>query len=317
MKRKHNNAIRRAVLFGCLIGAVLLTACGKEQKKDVSSITIDDLIAANTREALLGKYDVVRVKRTIDGEEEADRYYTKDDYYDDIAKMETEDPGIYFMKYLNQHGESYRYYYDADGTVQLAYEWYAMSEDEAKTEKWDASSADIIISKEATKQEKIMSVADNEDGTLTIMTELGLDGLQMAMGEVDEDWEKLQIVYVLDAETLEIRSMDETICLTDGSEGMTFHLEMETNVKEPEAMGQMIDEDPKQQKDTTENPRSITVIYDPGTEEEYEISLTIDCAYKAMPYVRAGYEMYLDPDGKEPYTGGDGLSDLTMYGLKQ
>ena len=89
MKRKHNNAIRRAVLFGCLIGAVLLTACGKEQKKDVSSITIDDLIAANTREALLGKYDVVRVKRTIDGEEEADRYYTKDDYYDDIARMET------------------------------------------------------------------------------------------------------------------------------------------------------------------------------------------------------------------------------------
>ena len=81
MKRKHNNAIRRAVLFGCLIGAVLLTACGKEQKKDVSSITIDDLIAANTREALLGKYDVVRVKRTIDGEEEADRYYTKDDYF--------------------------------------------------------------------------------------------------------------------------------------------------------------------------------------------------------------------------------------------
>lgn len=317
MKREHKNGIRRAVLFGCLIGAVLLTACGKDQKKDVSSITIDDLIAANTREALLGKYDVVRVKRTIDGEEEADRYYTKDDYYDDIARMETEDPDIYFMKYLNQHGESYRYYYDADGTVQLAYEWYAMSEDEAKTEKWDASSADIIISKETTKQEKIMSVADNEDGTLTITTELGADALQMVLGEVDEDWEKLQIVYVVDAETLEIQSSDETVCLTDGSHETTTHMEMETNVKEPEAMGQMMDEAAKLQKDTPQNPRTITAIYDPGTEEEYEISFTFDRAYRVMPYIRNGYQMYLDPDGKEPYAGGDGISDVTMYGLKQ
>lgn len=106
-------------------------------------------------------------------------------------------------------------------------------------------------------------------------------------------------------------------CLTDGSAGTTSHLEMETNVKEPEAMGQMIDEAAKLQKDTPENPRTITVIYDPGTEDEYEVSLTIDCAYKAMPYFRAGYEMYLDPDGKEIFTSGDGVSDVTIYALKQ
>lgn len=317
MKREHKNRIRRTVLLGCLAGAVLLTACGKEQKKDASSITIDDLIAANTREALLGKYDVVRVKMTVDGVDEGDRYYTKDDYYDDIARMETEDPDIYFMKYLNQHGESYRYIYDADGNEQLTYEWYAMSGEEAAAEKWDASSAEIIISSEATKLEEITSVADNGDGTLTITTELGLDGLQMAVGAVDEDWEKSQIVYVVDAETLEIQSSDETICLTDGSAGMTSHMEMETNVKEPEAMRQMIDEAAKLQKDTPENPRKITVIYDPGAEEEYEISLTIDRAYRVMPYIRNDYQMYLDPDGKEPYEGGDGVSDITMYGLKK
>jgi hypothetical protein len=66
-----------------------------------------------------------------------------------------------------------------------------------------------------------------------------------------------------------------------------------------------------------ENPRTVTVIYDPGTELEESFSRTCEKGDFLTTYFAEGYTLYADAEGTVPFVGGDASSDVTVYAIRE
>ncbi len=66
-----------------------------------------------------------------------------------------------------------------------------------------------------------------------------------------------------------------------------------------------------------ENPKTITITYDPETENEEVYTLETDTSYSITPIIREGYNLYKDPEGKTPFKGSDGKKNVEIYAIKE
>ena len=128
---------------------------------------------------------------------------------------------------------------------------------------------------------------------------------------------ELDFIYILDAETLEAKALSVSI-LNEGESIPYFKQEFEYDVEEPEGYKELSDnlKNTKIVASDGEDGKTFTVTYDPGTDKEKTYQQTFVRDLKISIILKDGYERYADPEGKQPYQGSDGKSDVTIYALK-
>ena len=291
--------------------AISLEAYGgevKEDNTDTANLTMEEIVQANSADALFQKYD--NVLNQMDGEYIclSELYVSKDYCFEnDYNKLQLVTPEDYWQ-YMDVNGENY-----------LCYAWFAMDDDEkAEITLTPSDYANPIVSGDYTLLEEIQDITDNGDGTLTITTKLDSEYVAKRLKEDDMEYPEEyyssdnEIVYIVDKNSLEIQSYTESL-LTDSGKIPFISTQVTYNADYTEDMKNMISLSDEFINGEKTNPRTITIIYDYETDQEQTFSITIDPKFKVLPYIRAGYSLYNDPEKKEVYTGGDGVSDLTIY----
>ncbi|WP_036609945.1 hypothetical protein [Oribacterium sp. P6A1] len=211
------------------------------------------------------------------------------------------------------------YYLDPEDDKLMTVGWYVMSDDEKK---------DVLISKYAHPDcfvpfvyieeagETIDSIQDNDDGTLTLIT---LSPVEKATEVINLPAElkggDARYTYTIDKDTLEVTAI--VIEIVVGEE--TYDLMTEKifyDVEPPEVYDNMCELVYSFKNDPPKNPKTLTVIYDPDTDDEESFRITVDSDYRISTAIREGYSLYKDPKGNVPFEGSDGKSDVTMFAIK-
>ena len=292
------------ILLTVLCIAALLVGCGAASEE---AQALEKLIAANTTEALLTQYESVLATFALpDGSEYL--VYVDDETFlfaDDAnglyslftpqeqCEVETVDGTEYFHRHINP--------FHAD----LGAPW--------------RESAFLL---ETTAKEKVYSY-EQKDGRLYLQTQMEAADLSREemeyLGLVLETGDRYICEYEADGDTYLIFSTEEYILHADGTREdlgtytMTVNAEQPEIIAELEAKGQAIDAMP------AEDTRVITCIVDPGLETEYAVSKTVEKdSYVMIPEDLQGYEMYMDAEGTQPFTGApEDSSSFTIYLIKK
>ena len=274
------------ILLLCMI--LTLAACGKVE------ITMQEINDANQTEVLLKNHQSVYIRNEMDGELWRETYLTKDYAFDyipdgesDWAEFMTDDACYCYMG-----GDYLRYVpISPDGVsdfVSYRVEHYA-----------------AIILDRGIVSDTIESIS-KKDSCITVNSVLGQEAaaeLGVASGQFE---------YVLDAKTREIFSFTSDYAFEDG---MAFGsvTEVSYDTEEPEMVKTFLEYD-----NQTDNLRNITVVSNPGTEQEVTQSvqspkgLIIGLRYDEDSVY--AFEVYTDSactESYDPYADTD--SDLTIY----
>ena len=274
------------ILALCMI--LTLAACGKVE------ITMQEIYDTNQTEALLKNHESLYIRNEMDGELWRETYLTKDYVFDYIPDRESD--WVEFMTddacYCYMGGDYLRYVpISPDGVSDFA--------------SYRAEHSAAIILDAGIVSDTIESVS-KKDSRITVNSVLGQEAaaeLGVASGQFE---------YVLDAKTREMISFTSDYAFEDG---MTFGsvTEVSYDTEEPEMVKTFLEYD-----NQTENLRNITVVSNPGTEQEVTQSvqspkgLIIGLRYdEDSTYA---FEVYTDAactESYDPYT--DTESDLTIY----
>jgi hypothetical protein len=292
----------------------------EDKKAPSSDITIDDLINANTYDALMDKYDNICTTGDIDGQKTV-VYCSKDHIYGDLGESQEEGANIAYMR---DDKDSFVWTM-VQGEPLLVYQWYPGFDEDGEGALPPISEAQPVIDPVYTALEKITNVEDHGDGTMTITTIVDPDTLSRQVDDdemIDEEIrEKIkgtsrQQIYEVDSDTLVINHMKESYLDEKGNAVIEQSFETEKNVTPPEGLTEMISQADDLFYDAPSDPKTITVIYDPGTDEEKTYRLKVDKKLRVLTFPKEGYELYEDPDKKEIAKDSDGKSDRTMYAFK-
>ena len=123
-------------------------------------------------------------------------------------------------------------------------------------------------------------------------------------------------VLTVDAETLEILKAEQSLILEDGSEELLMVQLMSYTEPDLALYREMTERTAPYLNGTLNNPRTVTVIYNPGTEEEVictHMTEKGDLLYTSFAY---GYWICADEQGT-PFEGSDGQSDVTIYAFPE
>ncbi|SFG70324.1 hypothetical protein [Oribacterium sp. WCC10] len=121
--------------------------------------------------------------------------------------------------------------------------------------------------------------------------------------------------YTIDKDTLEVT--DIVIEIVVGDDTYDFMTEkIFYDVEPPEVYDNMCELVNSFNNDPPKNPKTLTVIYDPDTDDEESFRITVDSDYRISTTIREGYSFYKDPKGNVPFEGSDGKSDVTMFAIK-
>ena len=132
---------------------------------------------------------------------------------------------------------------------------------------------------------------------------------------VSADAEEPQILVTLtvDAKTLEILKVEQSFQLDDGSEELLMVQVMSFDKPDSDIFDELMERGPLHYSEVElDSPRTVTVIVDAGTFDEYTVSRTVekgDLLSTEFPY---GYDLYSDEQGT-PFFGSDGQSDVTVF----
>ena len=126
----------------------------------------------------------------------------------------------------------------------------------------------------------------------------------------------LRTVLTVDAGTLEILKTEQILVSEDGTEELLMVQLM--SFAEPDSFlyQEMKERTAPYLSGTLNNPRTVTVIYNPGTEAETVCTRMAekgDLLYTTFAY---GFELCTDEQGT-PFTGSDGRSDVTIYAFPE
>ena len=125
------------------------------------------------------------------------------------------------------------------------------------------------------------------------------------------------IALVLDAATLEIQKAEQTMILDDGTEELLAVQVMSYTVPNSILFNELVVRAGRYEMGSmTENLRTVTVIYDPGTEYETVCTRTVGKGDFLYTGFLAGYQLCEDLDGT-PFVGSDGQSDVTIYAFPE
>lgn len=299
-----------------------------EESVDLDSITLQKISEANTREAVFAKHKNYTLKSELQendsdvvnsilyGVEGFYMYGLKDELYCDQSFIDDEDGLVRQEQILTADNQVYKTYVE-DEEPYYIYSWFLVDNNDELPDLWQIGYfAPLRFPEDA--DEKLIKTEDNGDGTISVYTSAPIDVVS-EVTFVPEGFEnaELDFIYILDTDTLEAKALSVSI-LNEGESIPYFNQEFEYDVEEPEGYKELSDnlKNTKIVASDGEDGKTFTVTYDPGTDKEKTYQQTFVRDLKISIILKDGYERYSDPEGKQPYQGSDGKSDVTIYALK-
>ena len=281
--------MKKIVAFTLLLCMVLtLAACGKVE------ITMQEIYDACQTEALLKNHESVSIRDEMDGDIWNERYLTEEYIYDyvpdeesDWAEFMTDDACYCYMG-----GDYLRYLpISPDGVSDFA---------SYRAEHYAA----VILGEEAL-DDTIESVT-KKDSRITVKSVCG----QEALAELGVTSAKFE--YVLDAKTREMISVISDYTYDDET-AFGSVTEVTYDTEEPEMVKTFLEYD-----NQTENLRNITVVSNPGIENEKIESVQVPkgliIGFRYDEDDASEFHLYTDAACTELYDPyGDTDSDITIY----
>lgn len=295
---------------------------------EISKLTLEDLKEANSSEKIYSNHRNWLSENTVseDNSGIAVKAYGVFDF-----KSYHEDGVAYFESdFLDEDGVSHKkehslfngetdYYINVDPSDEkkMGIGWYCMSEDEKNEILMNKyAHPDSFIPFNYPEEEKLDSIKDNNDGTLTVITYIPTESCPEVIN-LPEEWKggKVKYTYTFDKDTLEKKEIVTEII----ADGKTYEFLTEKvfyDVDTPEGFDEISELVYSFKNDDPKNPKTLTVIYDPDTDDEETYRITVDKDFGIYTNIREGYSLYKDPKGNVPFTGSDRNSDITMFAIK-
>lgn len=284
------------------LAVLTLSACGASPDAgsggDTRTVTIQELLDASRTADLLDRYGSVLVESA---------YAPGVDAVGAVTTVYM-DADLCF-----EQSDEYHAVY-ADGGAYLFLDGFfgaVLAEDPPDLSGFDH----VALDPGPTALETVTSVEEDGD-TLVVRSRMApedLAALYEAAGADPIDGDYTTETYVLAADDLRLLSDASSLWHADGSGGEIGTVTVTYGAERPEN-AQILYEHL-----TAPDRRTVTVVLDPGTEEERALTATAQRGDQVFPYLPEGhYDLYLDPDCTEAYTGGaDPQSDLTLYSPRE
>ena len=281
---------------------------------DAEEITMARLVEANRAAALLEKYGSLRQTVTTEYGPDTSFWsaYTENDmvyeqYAENPANAETDQAAAYLS---TEKGDAY--YFITDDGMMFSVCLYALPEVERnRMAPAEYEPLDPVM----TAQETISAVSEEADGTVRIDTQFAAS----------------TISYIADADTLELRSMVEMgYPVVDEPDGdmdepdeippltgmpVTIRTTVEPGAARPALAAEMLDL--LDGALSAEDTRTVTIIADPGQDEEEVYSLTLKKGVNVFPVLGENYTLCQQTEaGMIPFVFADDWdSDQTLYAI--
>lgn len=290
MKRMTEMKKKLMVMTGVAAAAVLIPA--SVWAEEVPELTMEQVVEANMAENLLKHYDSYYLKFTS-ANGETEMYKDAEMFY-----------------YANAAGEYLRTdSIDYDNFDNGEYTKYMYVEREPFVSDSEVNS---LMNVEVTLEEEIQEIKQEGENIIfsTKLPEEWHAEIAEAMGVELLDGDYPLIQYTLDAKTYAVLKSSETIMHKDGTEGAVFVTEAEYNAERPEAAKKLLD-----RATATENIRTLTIIANPGTDQEKEYKETVLKGEKIVPYFPDDtWKLYTDAECTQEKTEpADLQADATYY----
>ncbi len=294
-----------------------------ETKPEPVSVSIDDMVTANTSENILKNHKnykgEIKIVEDKDGKNvKASGYkslliYGNSEtvyYCKDYTGAEEDDLLIDKILYTKTDEFTQKTYTD-NSTVSSKL-WYAMNGEEKSNYIPDINKIPFIVSYDDNTNEKISSIEVPGDGTVTLVTTSPVRNNENVVNVPDE-WKDGQVeyTYILDSATLEIQKMYSKIVLEDEKIDLC-EITAEYDVDEPQDYKEMCDF-----ADTYDiKTKTITIVYDPDTNKEESYTMSTMESNVISLCIKDGYEMYMDKEGTQPFEAPD-TNVYTIYAIKK
>ena len=300
------------------------------KKDDALSVTIQDIAMANNREAAFSRHKnwITTTTPSEDNDclaakacglygftsfsENGKAYFDTDYCEEDGTKLNEKN-------LITQNNDYYINDSLKDGQV-LQVSWYLMPDDE-KTQRRIERGADLeskaVFGYDEDVNEELDGVTDNGDGTITVDTHVSVDDAPEIVSVPDE-WKggRVEYTYVLNKDDLEMKGMTSRVVTDSGSYDFITET-VDYDCEAPEGYNEMSGYVEDFENGMPKNPKTITITYDPETENEEVYTLETDTSYSIAPVIREGYGLYKDPEGKTPFKGSDGKTNVEIYAIKE
>ena len=299
-----------------------------EDEIDLDSITLEKIGEANSRDAVFSRHenfattvellenDSDVVNADLYGVERYSMYSIKDEEYFDQSYFDADGSHVREEQILTRENQVYKTFIEDDEPY-YTYSWLVAENADELPALWRVDYFAPASFPEGS-DEKLLKVEDNSDGTITAYTSSSLPATPEVQS-VPKDLENanMEYSYVLDSKTLEVEKI--TVNVVNDEKVIPFFEQVtQYDVEEPEAYKELSDnlKNTKIVASDGDDSKNITIIYDPGTDQEETYQQSFIKDFKIAMILKDGYGRYTDPEGKEPYKGSDGKSDLTIYALK-
>lgn len=121
-------------------------------------------------------------------------------------------------------------------------------------------------------------------------------------------------IYTIEKDTFMIMEKQTILCDEEGREGEYSTSTTELLSQLPMAQEEMLNELESQGEN---NPRTITVTYDPDTSEQKSFSVTVNAETILHYYFLADYDLFSDKQGLEPLKQIPEVGDVQIYGISE
>lgn len=277
--------MRRFVYILCLC-AVLLTVTVSGERADV---TIEQMLEANTNEKLFEQSDSI--------------LFLQEFSYGDVVVYRTKD-----FKCHTTGDDYYEAYLDGRSYCSDALGCFAAM---ACFPLANPLEEQIVFNQDLTDSETLVEVK-KEGGHLVLTTVMAPDRVQENMEYMGLEYTEganITYEYILDARTLMYLEGNMTITGSDGSLIDSSHTTLTLDAQMPERMQELYD------RLTAENQEELTIVLNPGTEEEEAYRTTAvdgDEVYVMLP---EGYTtFYTDAKCTQVLVGSEGSAFIGRYG---
>ena len=280
-----------AALALCLC-MTLLTMTGFCEKADV---TIEQMMEANTNEKLFEQYDSF--------------LFVQEYSYGDVMAYRTKD-----FKCHTTGNDYYEAYLDGRSYCSDSLGCYAAVGCFPMPVPLDE---ELVFNEDLTLSETLVDV--KEDGNrLVLTTVVAPEKVQETMeylGLAYSEGSEITYEYILDAETLLYLESNMTITGSDGTEIDSYHMSLTPNAQMPEQVETLY------HRLTAENQKELTIVLNPGTEEEEAYCTSFVDGDEVFVLLPEGYTtFYTDEECTQVLGSCEGSAfigrDGTLYSVK-
>lgn len=281
---------------------------------DIPLISFEDLLKANSHDAVFAKHSSFTNSQVIHGEVAAkytgfwkytqycvpDKIYESSVVYDSNALNYALDKRGYYT-------ETNEFYKEYGNNPVIFFKWYAMTEAEERKlreEAWRLPSTSAPMNTYDDNDEHTIHVS-RMDNELIITTQMTIPFNAVFNSSL------IETVYRVNVASLELRKADAYF-VNDHDRKHYISQYVEYDKVMPFIMDDVIAFADKYMSGVFENPYTVSIAYD--DEESY--SVTCD---KSEPYevsYRMGYNLYYDKEGKELVDYIPSGEDITVYALR-